>query len=332
MSEHLHQRLLNDYQRDFPLVPMPYASLASDLGISEAEVLSILGKLKAAGSVSRVGAVLRPGSVGAATLAAMQVPEDRLQDVADIINGQACVNHNYQREHVWNMWFVVTAPDREAVVAVLRNIEDRTGLEVLDLPMVRDYFIDLGFDLTGRDRSPEPQRQVSRQTQPDPQDRDLLRELERGMPLVSRPWAALAEAAGMTEASVIKRLDHLQNQDIIRRLGIIVRHQELGYTANAMTVWQVSPGDIDVVGRKLGALPYVRLCYQRRAHASWPHTLYAMIHGKDREVVQQQIDHARQACGLQDTSYEVLFSVRRFKQTGGHYLDTQAKPSVVEAA
>ena len=98
-----------------------------------------------------------------------------------------------------------------------------------------------------------------------------------------------------------------------------------------MTVWQVSPGEIDVVGRRLGALPYVRLCYQRRAHASWPHTLYAMIHGKDREVVLQQIEHARQACGLQDTSYEVLFSVRRFKQTGGHYLDASDKQQDVSA-
>jgi siroheme decarboxylase len=331
MSNEIQQRLLNDYQRDFPLVSMPYARLGSDLKLGEAEVLSMLADLKEAGSVSRVGAVLRPGSVGAGTLAALQVPEDRMAEVAEIVNAQEYVNHNYQREHAWNMWFVVTAPDRATVTAVLQDIERQTGLAVLDLPMVRDYFIDLGFDLTGKDNRSTTCRANFHQAMLEPQDRELLGELEKGLELVSRPFAALADAAGMTEGQVLKRLTWLQEQDIIRRLGVIVRHHELGYNANAMTVWQVAPGDIDVMGRKLGSLPYVRLCYQRRAHANWPYTLYAMIHGKDRDVVLQQIEDARQACGLQDTPSDVLFSVQRFKQTGGRYLKSADK-SKVEAA
>ena len=331
MSDQIQQRLLNDYQRDFPLVPLPYARMASDLGISEQQVIDTLADLKEAGSVSRVGAVLRPGSVGAGTLAAMQVPLDQLQQVADIVNGHAYVNHNYQREHALNMWFVVTAPDRATVTSVLQDIERQSGLKVLDLPMVRDYFIDLGFDLTGRDSRSTPCRASFHQAMLEARDHDLLQELEKGLALTSRPWKALAEAAGMTEPAVLDRLQYLQDQDIIRRLGVVVRHHELGFTANAMTVWQVTPGDVDVMGRKLGSLPYVRLCYQRRAHANWPYTLYAMIHGKDRDVVLQQIEDARHVCGLQDTPYETLFSVKRFKQTGGRYLAADTKPAV-EAA
>ena len=331
MSTEIQQRLLNDYQRDFPLVTMPYAKLAADLGLAENEVLEHLAALKEAGSVSRVGAVLRPGSVGAGTLASLQVPESQLQKVAQIVNDQQYVNHNYQREHDLNMWFVVTAPDRATVTAVLQDIERQSGLKVLDLPMVRDYFIDLGFDLTGRDNRTTTCRANFNQAMLESRDHDLLQELEKGLALTSRPWALLADAAQMTETAVLARLKYLQDQDIIRRLGVIVRQHELGYNANAMTVWQVAPGDVDVMGRKLGALPYVRLCYQRRAHANWPYTLYAMIHGKDRDVVLRQIEDAREACGLQDTPTETLFSVKRFKQTGGRYLKTDQKSDVAAA-
>jgi siroheme decarboxylase len=331
MSTEIQQRLLNDYQRDFPLVTMPYAKLATDLGLAEHEVLDHLAALKEAGSVSRVGAVLRPGSVGAGTLAALQVPTDQLPKVAQIVNDQQYVNHNYQRDHDLNMWFVVTAPDRATVTTVLQDIERQTGLKVMDFPMVRDYFIDLGFDLTGRDNRPTPCRASFNQAMLDVCDHDLLQALEKGLALTSRPWALLAEAVHMTETAVLARLRYLQDQDIIRRLGVIVRHHELGYNANAMTVWQVAPGDIDVMGRRLGSLPYVRLCYQRRAHANWPYTLYAMIHGKDRDVVLRQIEDAREACGLQDIPSETLFSVKRFKQTGGRYLKADQKSDVAAA-
>ena len=331
MSQDIRHRLLNDFQRDCPLVPAPWARLAAALGVSESRVLELLTELKASGHVSRVGAVLRPGSVGAGTLAAMQVPEDRLPEVAGLVSEHPHVNHNYQREHRLNMWFVVTAADRGQVTSILQDIERRSGLAVLDLPMVRDYFIDLGFDLTGRDNRPTPCAPVFQPALLEPQDQEMLRALEKGLPLVPRPWAGLAEATGLSESAVLARLADLQDKDIIRRLGVVVRHHELGYNANAMTVWQVAPGDIDVMGRRLGALPYVRLCYQRRANAAWPYTLYAMIHGKDRKVVEQQIEDARQVCGLQDIPSEILFSIQRFKQTGARYLKKDPD-TAIEAA
>lgn len=140
-------RLLNDWQRDFPLVPRPFQAIADVLGVSEADVITRLARLQAEGSLSRVGAVVRPNSVGASTLAAMTVPPDRLDDVADKISARPEVNHNYEREHRLNLWFVVTAATPEQVQAVLRAIEGETGLPILDLPLEREYHIDLGFDL-----------------------------------------------------------------------------------------------------------------------------------------------------------------------------------------
>jgi hypothetical protein len=97
--------------------------------------------------VSRVGAVLRPNTVGVSTLAAMAVAPERLDAVAQLVNGYAEVNHNYEREHRLNLWFVATAPDSARLQAVLNEIADRCGLEVLVFPLIEDYHIDLGFDL-----------------------------------------------------------------------------------------------------------------------------------------------------------------------------------------
>jgi siroheme decarboxylase len=143
----LERRLLNDYQHDFPLSPAPYADIARELGVSEDEVLATLTQLTRQGAVSRVGAVLRPNTVGVSTLAAIAVPAERLDEVAQLVNGYAEVNHNYEREHRLNLWFVATAPDSARLQKVLDEIGDRCGLEVLVFPLIEDYHIDLGFDL-----------------------------------------------------------------------------------------------------------------------------------------------------------------------------------------
>ncbi|GAB4508445.1 MAG: AsnC family transcriptional regulator [Sulfuricaulis sp.] len=143
----LDKRLLNDFQQDFPLSATPYADIARRLGVTEEEVLARLATLKHAGAVSRVGAVVRPNTVGVSTLAAMAVPSEKLESVAAVVNEYAEVNHNYEREHRLNLWFVAQAPDAARLTAVLDEITLRTGYEVLSFPLVEDYHIDLGFDL-----------------------------------------------------------------------------------------------------------------------------------------------------------------------------------------
>jgi DNA-binding Lrp family transcriptional regulator len=143
----LEKRLLNDFQRDFPLSPTPFADIASRLGVSEEEVLQRLRALKERGAVSRVGAVVRARALGASCLAALSVPPAELERVAAIVSGYREVNHNYEREHAYNLWYVVTAPDMQRREEVIADIEIRTGLKALRLPMEADYHIDLGFEL-----------------------------------------------------------------------------------------------------------------------------------------------------------------------------------------
>jgi DNA-binding Lrp family transcriptional regulator len=143
----LEMCLLNEYQRGFPLCAAPYAEIAAQLGVAEAEVIETLESLQRRGFISRVGPVFAPQRAGASTLAALAVPEDRLASVADLVSAYAEVNHNYQREHAWNLWFVVTAADPQRVAQVLAEIEAATGLAVLNLPLERAFYIDLGFPL-----------------------------------------------------------------------------------------------------------------------------------------------------------------------------------------
>lgn len=143
----IDRRLLDDYQHDFPLDSEPFATIAEQLGVDEATVLERLAYLKRFGALSRVGPVLRPNRVGASTLAALAVPQDRLEATASLVNAFAEVNHNYEREHEYNLWFVITGRNRAAVDRVLADIAESTGLTPLDLPMLEDYFIDLGFSL-----------------------------------------------------------------------------------------------------------------------------------------------------------------------------------------
>ncbi len=321
----LEFHLLNDWQRDFPLVSRPFAELARRLDASEAQVIASLSELKARGHLSRIGAVFRPHVLGWSTLAALAAPPEALERVAQLICDFPEVNHNYEREHAYNLWFVVTAPSRERVSAVLAEIQRQTGLKPLDLPMLEDYHIDLGFDLSG---AVSPHLASARPTQDlealrhavEPVDYCLAAALEPGLPLIARPYERIAAGCGLSEGALLKRIGELQALGIMRRFGVVVRHQELGYRANAMVVWDVPDAEVAEVGRRLGAEASVTLCYRRpRRLPDWPYNLFSMVHGRDRASVLDALAQMRQRLGLEAVRHQPLFSLRRFKQCGAHY-------------
>lgn len=143
----IDRRLLNDYQRDFPLEPRPFARIADELGVSETEVVDRYAEMQVAGTITRIGAVVRPHALGVSTLAAVAVPAEEVEDAGRRIAAHPEVNHCYEREHAFNIWFVVTAADAPALRRALAAIERECGSPVLDLPLVEAYHIDLGFAL-----------------------------------------------------------------------------------------------------------------------------------------------------------------------------------------
>ncbi|HZP93924.1 MAG TPA: Lrp/AsnC family transcriptional regulator [Burkholderiales bacterium] len=318
----LEFRLLNEFQRDLPLCPEPYREFAARLGREMPDVLAALARLQKAGKVSRVGATFRPGAFGASTLAAMRVPAHRLDDVAQAVNAFPEVNHNYQRDHEINLWFVVTAADAQALAAVLARIESRCALPAMRLPLLTEYHIDLGFDLASG-RSPQTSaraRAPSRPLYPTARERGLLAALEKGLPLAPRPYALLGEQCAMSEEQVIATLDCWRTLGAMRRFGVIVRHWELGFTENAMVVWDVPDDRVDSLGIAAAGARFVTLCYRRaRDLRSWPYNLYCMIHGGNRMRVLGAVYSLARRCGLEAFPQQVLFGLRRFKQQGARY-------------
>lgn len=140
-------KLVNNWQRGFPLVPRPYAQIAEEMALGEQDIIAMLASLKERGVLTRVGAVVRPNTVGASSLVAMEIPPEKLDHVADIVCREPLVNHNYERENALNLWFVVTASNIGELDEVLRRIERTSGYEAIKLPLEKAYHIDLGFKL-----------------------------------------------------------------------------------------------------------------------------------------------------------------------------------------
>ncbi len=148
----------------------------------------------------------------------------------------------------------------------------------------------------------------------------LLQALSEGLPLVSRPYAAIADRTGLTEAQVLETLRRLQDNGLVKRTGVIVRHRELGYTANGMVVWDIPDARVQDIGQCLATFPFVTLCYRRpRRRPDWPYNLFTMVHGRSREQVIIQVSTMVSKCGLNNISHKILFSRRRFKQRGARY-------------
>lgn len=151
----LTKRLLDSFQHGVPICARPYQAIADKLGCTEQDILERLQQLDELGALSRVGPVMEHSKAGSSSLVALAVPRDDLEQVATYINSLPEVNHNYEREHDYNLWFVLTGPSRTHLDAVLLDIHQHTGLEPLDLPMVKPYRIDLGFPMFADSEVPE---------------------------------------------------------------------------------------------------------------------------------------------------------------------------------
>lgn len=143
----LHQQLLNTYQQNFPLSPTPFKDIADSLEVTEEQVLSIFQELSDQQFIARIGSVIAPNRIGVSALMAIEVLPENLVSVAAVVSQYPEVNHNYERENRFNLWFVIIARDDGHLHSVIKQIETETGHKALYLPLLADYFINLGFEL-----------------------------------------------------------------------------------------------------------------------------------------------------------------------------------------
>ena len=324
-------RLVDDYQSGFPVAERPFRVVADDLGVTEEGAVSRVRRLSDGGVFRRFGAVLNPPVIGSSTLAALRVPEDRFAEVTAVVNEFRQVNHNYRRDHEWNVWFVVTASTRERRDAILAEIEERTGCEMLNLPMLTDYYIDLEFPVFNDDafaresieHTEASATRISEDAVGDLSDLEarLLLEIQDGFPLSATPYRDVAEAVDADVADVLAAVERLRDQGCIKRIGCVVNHVVTGFRNNCMVVWDVPDDRLDELGEAAGELPYVTLCYHRprRPEQGWPYNLFTMVHGREADAVDAKIDEL--AADYLPFDHERLYSTETLKQTGAQYED-----------
>ncbi|OYR48572.1 Lrp/AsnC family transcriptional regulator [Halorubrum sp. Eb13] len=332
--------LIDEFQSDFPVESRPFERVAGEIAaetgvdIDAAAVLDRVRDLRERGVFRRFGAVLNPPVIGSSTLAAVRAPDERFDEIADVINGYRQVNHNYRRDHEWNQWFVVTAGSRETRDAILAEIEDRTGCEVLALPMLTDYYIDLEFPVVNGDRFARESldhtavsaTRISEDARGDltALEADLLLAIQDGFPLSATPYADVAAEIDAPLDDVLAAVDRLLADGCIKRIGCVVNHVVTGFTNNCMVVWDVPDDELDERGEAVGSLPYVTLCYHRprRPEQEWEYNLFTMIHGREAEAVDAKIDEL--AAEHLPFDHERLYSTETLKQTGAQYEDLVA--------
>jgi len=153
-------------------------------------------------------------------------------------------------------------------------------------------------------------------------DQQLIAAIQDGLELTSKPFARIASQLGISEQIVLNRLQQLKDNGTIKRLGVVVRHRELGFKANAMVVWDIPDDRVNEIAQRIASFECVTLCYQRpRRMPEWSYNLFSMIHGKDRQSVLERLTDLIEILELQDINNKPLFSTRCFKQRGGRYIN-----------
>lgn len=148
-------------------------------------------------------------------------------------------------------------------------------------------------------------------------DRAIIAATQAGLPLVLRPYHAVAARLGLPAAEVMRRIERMLADGVIRRIGAVPNHYALGYRANGMSVWDVPDAKVQLLGRKIGALDFVSHCYHRpRLLPDWPYNLFAMVHGRSREQVEAKVAEIARLLGEDDRGHAVLYSTRILKKTG----------------
>jgi len=310
-------RLLVALQKGLPLETRPFASIGGDLGLSEAAVLAQVRTLFETGVARRFGAVFDARSLGyASTLCAVEVPAGELAPAAARIVPHPGITHCYEREGHPNLWFTLTAPAAE-LQRDLERVSATLGCPgVLNLPALRKFKVEAVF---GQDED-SPARQAPLPAQAGAaaaplteSERQVVRRLQASIAVSENPFGDLARELGRNPDDLLGLLKRWEQTGVIRRIGLVVRHRKLGFSANSMCVWAVAADRLVCAGESVARSPHVTHCYERPSLAAFPFNLYAMIHAQSRKTAVGIFEQLGSEAGL--SGGRMLWSVREFKKS-----------------
>lgn len=318
--------ILNRLQGNFPICETPFQQLEKQWEIPNNELIDRIERLNRDNYLSRFGAVINTRALGGdSRLAAVEAEDNELEDVAEVLNGYQTVTHNYARDHELSLWFVLSADSCEQIDRTLENLEEELERRVYNLPKLTEYYVGLRFvfhedgDVTTKNI---PERldehpPANIEPNPTPEKSRLIRVIQEGLPIESRPYQTIAQKAERTEERVVKLCKQMSAEGIIKRLGCVPNHYKLGVKGNAMTVFDIPDDEIDDIGKRLGQHPDVTHCYERPRHEPiWPYNLFAMVHAPTPGEARDRVNRVKNEHGLRNYPSEILFSSRLYKKTG----------------
>jgi siroheme decarboxylase len=319
--------LLVALQRGIPLCERPFEQLAREQGMSEAEVLEFIRQRLTDGDARRFGAVFDARRLGyRSALCAMRIPAEELSRIVSVVTAEPGVTHCYERKPTLqpgrpcpNLWFTLAAPAHVFGQTLDALRAACTPYAIDELPAVQRFKIDVVFDLRTRNRDErvEPRNKTDLNARlvesVDEKQEAIVRLLQGNIPVNSRLFEAPAAQLGLSEAELIEQLKAWQERGVLRRIALLLRHREIGFTANGMCCWDVPAESIQDAGRRVASFSEVTHCYERPPTAYFPFRLYAMIHTPSSEETLALYERITREAGL--AQGELLLSSTEFKKT-----------------
>lgn len=314
-------RLLVTLQQGLPIDRRPFTRVGADLGLTEEAVLAEVRQLFETGVARRFGAVFESRSLGyGSTLCAADIPTDQLEAAAARIAPHPGITHCYERDGHPNLWFTMTAPAVRLTQELERTAKSLGPYPVLNLPALQKFKIEAVFGRDDDDEQPALGRSRNADTPAAPlteHERQVVRGLQGNLAVSEDPFGRVAAELGCDPDKLIELLNGWKQSGVIRRIGLVVRHQRLGFAANSMCVWAVTPDRIIAAGNTLAQSPHVTHCYERPHSAAFPFNLYAMMHAKTREALRIAFEELAQKAGL--ANGRMMWSVREFKKASPRF-------------
>ena len=322
--DELDKELLNEIQWTFPLVTRPFDAIAQKFNTTTEIVKERLNHLKEIGVLRQLSAIFDTRKLGyTSSLVAMEIEPDKLEYVANQINRHPGVSHNYERDHQFNLWFTLAVPPGSDLKTELDKFNVLKGIKkVRMLPTLQLFKIGVKLDMVDEKKHDVAPTEKKKETknikfEPTEQDKDFIRELQKDMEIIDEPFAKAATNLGISEDELFEKMKYYEDIGVMRRFAAILRHRQVGFTANGMIVWKVPEDKISEVGAKLGSFPQVSHCYERPTYPDWPYNVFSMIHCKTHDEANEMAKTIQDQIHVDD--YRILFSSREFKKTRVEY-------------
>lgn len=313
-------RLLDILQSEFPLNRRPFAVIADRLSISPEDIMLRISRLKSDGIIRQISAIFDSAALGyQSVLVAFKVDDHKyeIDSIAQNVSRHPGVSHCYSRDAKYNLWFTLTVgsgSDLECVISELANFD---GVEsYLILPATRVFKIGVFLRMADNKRMQPIFKSANSGHAPvqlSPEDLAAVKALQRDLPVVEAPFAALAEDAGMLDDDLLDHARRFLDNGVMRRFAAVLRHQHAGYKCNAMICWKIERDMVEKTGLRFAQDSSASHCYERPTSPDWPYSLYTMVHARTEDELQSIIGRLAQLA--EGAEHIVLRSIKEYKKS-----------------